>query len=65
MQKHSNPGDLVVDPFLGAGTTAIAAIRNGRVFAGCDIDERYVEIARKNCLTFAGLCDRRNTLESQ
>jgi DNA modification methylase len=45
--KHSNPGDLVVDPFLGAGTTAMAAIRNGRAFAGCDIDERYVQISRE------------------
>jgi DNA modification methylase len=46
VQKHSNPGDLVVDPFLGAGTTAMAAINNGRAFAGCDIDERYVEVSR-------------------
>ena len=46
VQKHSNPGDLVVDPFLGAGTTAMAAIKNGRAFAGCDIDEHYVEISR-------------------
>ena len=43
--KHSNPGDFVVDPFLGAGTTAMAAIKNGRAFAGCDIDERYAEIS--------------------
>lgn len=45
--KHSNPGDLVVDPFLGAGTTAMAALKNGRAFAGCDIDERYAEISRE------------------
>ena len=45
--KHSNPGDLVVDPFLGAGTTAMAAIKNERAFAGCDIDERYVNITRQ------------------
>ncbi len=46
VRKHSNPGDLVVDPFLGSGTTAVAAIKNARVFAGCDIDEKYVEISR-------------------
>ena len=45
--KHSNPGDLVVDPFLGAGTTAMAALKNGRRFTGCDIDERYVQISRE------------------
>ena len=47
VRKHSNPGDLVVDPFLGAGTTAMAALKNGRAFAGCDIDERCVEISRE------------------
>ena len=47
VEKHSNPGDLVADPFLGAGTTAMAALRNGRGFAGCDIDERYVEVSRE------------------
>ena len=46
VRKHSNPGDLVVDPFLGSGTTAMAAIKNARSFAGCDIDDRYVEISR-------------------
>ena len=50
--KHSNPGDMVVDPFLGAGTTAMAALKNGRAFAGCDIDEHYVSISRRR-LTMA------------
>ena len=44
--KHSNPGDLVIDPFLGAGTTALAALANDRRFQGCDIDPDYVEAAR-------------------
>ncbi len=47
IRKHSNRGDLVVDPFLGGGTTAIAAISEGRRFAGCDIDSRYVTAVRK------------------
>lgn len=45
--KHSNVGDMVVDPFLGSGTTGVAAIRNSRRFAGCDLDTNYVEIARE------------------
>lgn len=45
--KHSNQGDLVVDPFLGSGTTGVAAVRNSRRFAGCDLDVNYVEIARE------------------
>ena len=47
VRKHSNEGDLVIDPFLGAGTTAVAALEEGRVFAGCDIDPNYVEAARR------------------
>ena len=46
--KHSNPGDLVVDPFLGAGTTGVAALRNLRHFTGCDIDDKYAEISQEN-----------------
>lgn len=46
IRQHSKPGDLVIDPFLGAGTTAVAALEEGRVFAGCDIDPHYVAEAR-------------------
>ncbi len=45
VEKHSNPGDLVVDPFVGSGTTALAAVELGRKFAGCDSDESYVQVA--------------------
>jgi len=45
--KHSNPGDLIIDPFVGSGTTALAALRHGRRFSGCDIDSQYVAIARQ------------------
>jgi len=47
IRKHSKPGDLVVDPFIGSGTTAISSIRLGRDFMGCDIDEGYVLAARR------------------
>lgn len=36
VQTHSNPGDLVVDPFVGWGTTGVAAVGLGRDFAGCE-----------------------------
>lgn len=42
----SSPGDIVLDPFMGSGTTAAAALLNGRKFAGCDIDSQFVELAR-------------------
>ncbi len=41
IQKHSNPGDLIVDPFGGAATTAIAAIQTDRKFSGCELNEEY------------------------
>ena len=47
IKKHSNPNDLVVDPFVGSGTTAVASLYEGRKFAGCDINEGYIGIAKQ------------------
>ena len=41
----SNPGDLVLDPFMGAGTTAKMAMSEGRNYIGFEIDPEYYEIA--------------------
>ncbi|MEM9710745.1 MAG: site-specific DNA-methyltransferase [Actinomycetota bacterium] len=38
--------DLVLDPFMGAGSTAVAAVRSDRHFVGFDTDEGYLELAR-------------------
>lgn len=43
----SNPGHLVIDPFLGNGTTGAVAVRLGRNFVGCDISENYVARSRE------------------
>lgn len=40
------PGQIVFDPFMGSGSTGIAAIRNGRSFVGIEIDEKYYRIAK-------------------
>lgn len=42
----TRPGDLVVDPYLGVGTTACAALMHGRRAAGAELVERYAAIAR-------------------
>jgi adenine-specific DNA-methyltransferase len=42
----TNEGDLVVDPYLGVGTTAVASILHNRRAAGADIIERYLAIAQ-------------------
>ena len=47
LKASSNPGDLVFDPFLGSGTSAIVALSNQRKFIGIEIDKRYCDIAIK------------------
>lgn len=43
----SDPGDLVLDPFVGSGTTAVAAIELGRRYLGFELMPQYVELARR------------------
>ena len=42
----SRPGDSVIDPFLGSGTTGLVAALNGRHFVGIELKVEYVEITR-------------------
>lgn len=46
VKASSNPNDLVLDPFLGSGTTGVAAIELGRKFIGIDIEKDYVELSK-------------------
>lgn len=46
IRSWSNPGDVVLDPFMGSGTTGKMALLNGRGFIGIEISEEYYRIAQ-------------------
>ncbi len=46
IQKLTEPGDIVLDPFIGSGTTAVACIDTDRNFIGIEKEKEYVDIAR-------------------
>jgi site-specific DNA-methyltransferase (adenine-specific) len=43
IKKHSNEGDLVLDTFLGSGTTAVACKNTNRRFKGCEVSKEYYD----------------------
>lgn len=49
IKLFSARGDLVLDPFVGSGTTAVAAIRQGRRYLGFELLPRYAELAGQAC----------------
>mgnify|MGYP004590642981 CR=1 FL=1 len=42
---HTNPGDVILDPFMGSGSTGVAALKNNRKFIGIEIEKEYFDIA--------------------
>lgn len=50
----TNPGDTILDPFMGSGTTGIAAVRARRNFIGIERDPAYFEIARQRLSAVSG-----------
>jgi len=55
IEASTNPGQLILDPFCGSGTTGVAAVRLGRWFLGIDSDPKYLEVARKRIGDESGL----------
>ena len=47
IQLYTFEGDVVLDPFVGSGTTCVAALKTGRHFIGIDIEEEYVKKAEE------------------
>jgi len=51
IKLFSYVGDIVLDPFLGSGTTLLEARLNNRMAIGMDIDEKYCQLAYRRCLS--------------
>ena len=47
IRLHTMEGDLVLDPFMGGGSTGVAAVKEGRKFIGIEIEPKYFDIACK------------------
>ena len=47
LKIHSNENDLILDPFMGSGTTGVACINTNRKFIGIELDENYFDIAKE------------------
>jgi site-specific DNA-methyltransferase (adenine-specific) len=54
VEQSSAPGELVIDPFMGAASAGVAAIALGRAFLGNDLAARSLEIARERLLAAGG-----------
>ena len=61
IERHSDPNDLILDPFLGSGTTAVAAKQLGRRFIGIEISDEYCKIATQR-LVDTGVTSKANRI---
>lgn len=52
IQLYTFAGEVVLDPFIGSGQTAIAAIKTGRHYVGYDINKEYVKLAERRIKEF-------------
>ncbi len=52
IQLYTFEGEVILDPFIGSGQTAIAAIKTKRHYIGYDINEKYVKLAEKRIRTY-------------
>jgi site-specific DNA-methyltransferase (adenine-specific) len=55
IRQSTSPGDLVVDPFMGSGSSGVAAVRSGRQFAGNDIADDAVALTRQRLMDAGAL----------
>ena len=61
IRNSSHPGDIVYDPFVGSGTTLIAAETSGRTCFAMEIDQTYAQVAIERWKNFAGQAAERRS----
>lgn len=54
ISRNTDEGGMVVDAFLGSGSTLIAAEKTGRICYGCELDERYVDVIVQRYVDYTG-----------
>jgi DNA modification methylase len=54
IEYHTEPGDVVYEPFSGSGTQMIAAERTGRICYAIDQEPRFIDVARLRWESFSG-----------
>ncbi|MCK4404042.1 MAG: site-specific DNA-methyltransferase [candidate division Zixibacteria bacterium] len=64
IQLYTFEGDVVLDPFIGSGQTAIAAIKTKRHYVGYDISEEYVKLAERRIKGFLSVFNAPKLFES-
>src|SRR5207245_8384426 len=52
IQLYSFRGDVILDPYMGSGTTALAALRSQRRFVGYEVNEEYVNLSNTRIETY-------------
>ncbi len=65
IKLFTEPGDIVLDPFIGSGSTAVAAVELGRHYLGIDINREFTELSnrrvKKTQMRVPSLAERRST----
>ena len=54
IELYTFEGDVVLDPFLGSGSTAVAALNTGRYYVGYELDESFARLARERIANSSG-----------
>lgn len=59
VEQFTDPGDLVIDPFCGSGSTGVACVKLGRRFIGVELDRQFAAVARRRIRAASRYLERR------